>query len=120
MVNLCKGHSSKENLAKESAISPQTTLVEIEKQLEQNTLADNEVTVVGEIAAKRFIENIYKMRNPHIRGGVSLSEKYGSIEDYSECHEHRDLKRYKRFINSSAYDDVKEVKSQVVKRLTRF
>lgn len=68
--------------------------------------------------AERFMDNIDRMRNPHIRDCVSLSEKYGTIEDYSEYQEQRDLENYKSFINSSAYDDVKDVESEIGKQLT--
>ena len=68
--------------------------------------------------AERFIDNITNMRNPHIRDCVSLSEKYGTIEDYSEYQEQRDLENYKNFINSSAYDDIKESESLIEKQLT--
>lgn len=59
--------------------------------------------------AKRFVNNIDKMRNPHIRDCVSLEEKYGSVEDYSQYQEQIDLKRYYSFMNSSAYDDIRDV-----------
>ena len=48
------------------------------------------------------------MRNPHIRDCVSLGEKYGTIEDYSQYQEQKDLESYRKFLNSSAYDDIKE------------
>lgn len=62
----------------------------------------------GKTPAERFIDNIDKMRNPHVRDCVGLSEKCGTIEDYSEDQEQKDLKRYRSFINSSAYDDIKK------------
>ncbi|MBE6159552.1 MAG: hypothetical protein E7157_00680 [Lactobacillales bacterium] len=55
-----------------------------------------------------FIEKVEKMRNPHIRDCVSLGEKYGVIEDYSQYQEKKDLEEYRKFMNCSAYDEIKE------------
>lgn len=55
-----------------------------------------------------FVDKIETMRNPHIRDCVSLGEKYGTIEDYSQYQEQKDLESYRKFLNSSAYDDIKE------------
>lgn len=68
--------------------------------------------------AKRFIDNIDQMRNPHIRDCVDSSEKSGTIEDYSKYQEQSDLARYRRFISSSAYDEIKEVETKMPKKLT--
>lgn len=58
------------------------------------------------------------MKNPHIRDCVSLSEKEGTIEDYSVYQEQNDLEKYRSFINSSAYDDIKETEPEMGKQLT--
>lgn len=68
--------------------------------------------------AEIFFDGIDKMRNPHIRDCVSLSEKDGTIEDYSKYQERIDLERYKSYINSSAYDDIREYESKKQKKLT--
>ncbi len=68
--------------------------------------------------AERFIDNLDKMKNPHIRACVSLSEIYGTVENYSEYQEQRDLENYKSFINSSAYDDIKKFETGIPRRLT--
>ncbi len=72
----------------------------------------NGTTTDGKTLAERFIENIDKMKNPHLRVG------YETHEDYSEDQEQKDLKRYKSFINSSQYDDVKEVESEMGRKLS--
>ncbi len=84
----------------------------------QSNSHSNEAIVCEKTPVERFVDNIDKMRNPHIRDCVSLSEKYGTIEDYSEYQEQRDLESYKNFINSFAYDDIKETESEIEKQLT--
>lgn len=75
----------------------------------QSAAHSNETIVCdSESHAKKFVDNIENMRNPHIRDCVSLEEKYGTIEDYMQYQERKDLESYRRFLNSSAYDDVKE------------
>lgn len=59
--------------------------------------------------ALKFIESLEKRRNPHIRDYGSCSERGGHIEDYSISQEKKDLERYKHFMNSSAYDDLRIV-----------
>lgn len=84
----------------------------------QSNSHSNEAIVCEKTHVEKFTDNITNMRNPHIRDCVSLSEKYGAIEDYSGYQEQRDLENYKSFINSSAYDDVKEAESEIEKQLT--
>lgn len=72
----------------------------------------------SKMSAERFFQNIDKMRNPHIRDCISLSERDGHIEDYSIYQEQKDLKNYKQYINSSAYDDVKETELEIKKEMT--
>lgn len=75
----------------------------------QSKAHSNETIICdSESQAKKFVDNIENMRNPHIRDCVSLEEKYGTIEDYTHYQEIKDLESYRRFLNSSAYDDVKE------------
>lgn len=77
---------------------------------------DNNTVIVSEplnAHAETFFNNIEKMRNPHIRDYGTCSERFGKIEDYSELQEQKDLKRYYHFINSSAYDDIKNAESEL-------
>ncbi|MBO5479471.1 MAG: hypothetical protein J6A04_07330 [Clostridia bacterium] len=37
------------------------------------------------------------------------TERMNAIEDYSIYKENKDLESYKRFMNSSSYDEIKEV-----------
>jgi len=53
-----------------------------------------------------------KLRNHHVRL-YSISEKDGFIPDYSKNKEQRDLERYKRFINSSSYDDIRDAETEI-------
>lgn len=87
------------------------------KESKMDTEATSSEITIDCTPAKRFISNIEKMRNPHIRDYVSLSEKYASIEDYSEYQEQKDLESYRRFLNSFAYDDIKEIETQIGKKL---
>lgn len=72
----------------------------------------NGTTTHGKTPAERFINNIDKMKNPHLR------VEYETHEDYSIDQEQKDLKRYKSFINSSQYDDIKEVESEMGRKLS--
>ncbi len=47
-----------------------------------------------------------------------LGEREETIGDYYTYQEQRDLERYKRFINSSAYDDVRKAEEDISKPLT--
>lgn len=67
-----------------------------------------------------FIDKIENMKNSHIRDCVSLGEKYGTIEDYSQYQERKDLENYRKFLNSSAYDDVKESEGLSFKKLLGY
>lgn len=84
----------------------------------KNSLSNSENNSISKEHAVRFIDNINKMRNLHIRncGGICIVEYEN--EDYYENQEQKDLKNYKRFINSSAYDDIREVESGIGKQLT--
>lgn len=113
MQNLSQNQPSKKQLDSKSGTKSKPISKRVEKELQEASLVTNEKT-----HARRFVDNIDKMRNPHIRDCVSLSEKYGTIEDYSKCQEQRDLENYKSFINSSAYDDIKETESEIGKKLT--
>ena len=84
----------------------------------QSNAHSHETIVQEKTPAERFVDNIDKMRNPHIRDCVSAAEKFGSIEDYSEYQEQKDLERYKSFINSSAYDFIRDTEDEVNKQLT--
>lgn len=64
-----------------------------------------------------FIEKTEKMRNPHIKDCVSLEKKCKTIEDHSKYQEKKDLENYKKFINSPAYDDIKESEGLSFKKL---
>lgn len=61
---------------------------------------------------EKFIQSLQsgKFKNRLKNGEVTDTErmKY-AIEDYSIYQEKKDLELYRRFINSSAYDEVKEV-----------
>ena len=78
----------------------------------------HEIIVQKKTPAEKFFDNIDKMKNPHIRDCVSIGERFGSIEDYSEHQEQKDLENYKRFINSSAYDFIRDEEDEVNKQLT--
>lgn len=73
---------------------------------DSNNLSSNDVTLEN---AKRFVERIYKMRCSHFRDCVSLSEKYGLIDDYSEYQERYDLENYKIYVDSFEFDELKKV-----------
>lgn len=49
---------------------------------------------------------------------MSLGEREGTIEDYSTYQEPRDLENYKSFLNSSAYDEVRKVETELDNPLT--
>lgn len=136
MPKLSENNASKEHLEKKFGKESHSISDEMQKQLELASLDANkkielnnagynqsnshssETIVCENTQAKKFVDNIDKMRNPHIRDCVSLEEKYGSIEDYSEYQEQRDLENYKHFINSQAYDDLKEAESEIGEQLT--
>lgn len=131
MPKLSTSHASKVYLERKCGKKSQPISKKMSKKLEEASVSaneqiklnnsvynqsnahSNETVVCEQTPAERFINNIEKMRNPHIRDCVSLSEKSGSIEDYSEHQEQRDLEKYKSFINSSAYDEVKEEESSI-------
>lgn len=65
------------------------------------------------VASIRFINLLEcgKMKNYHV-WLCSISERDGLIPDYSKVQEQRDLESYQRFINSFAYDGIKNVESE--------
>ena len=73
---------------------------------------------ISKTSAEKFVDNIENMKSPHLRNCGSLSEREGAIEDYSTYQEPRDLENYKSFLNSSAYDEVREVKTELDNPLT--
>lgn len=79
---------------------------------QQSNSHSSEHVILSSTNASRFYENIDKMKSPH-KAEITSSERFGSIEDYSEYQEQKDLKNYKSFINSSAYDDVKKVETEM-------
>lgn len=61
---------------------------------------------------EKFIKSLEsgKFKNRLKNGEVTATERMkNAIEDYSIYQEKRDLERYKRFMNSSSYDYIKEV-----------
>lgn len=61
---------------------------------------------------KNFIESLEagKFKNGLKNGEVTDTERMkNAIEDYSIYQEKKDLESYKRFMNSSSYDEIKEV-----------
>lgn len=61
---------------------------------------------------EKFIESLQlgKFENGYKKGEVTDTERMkNGIEDYSMCQEEKDLQSYKHFMNSSAYDEIKEV-----------
>ncbi len=73
------------------------------------------------VASIRFINLLGcgKFRNHHAHL-CSISEREGLVPDYSEEQEKRDLKNYRFFMNSSAYDDMKDVESEMSKNQREF
>ncbi len=86
-------------------------------KVSKNSLSSNEGHITKKTPTKSFIDNIDKMRNSHIRNCTGLYMGY-EYEDYSKNQEQKDLEYYKRFINSSAYDDIREVEVEMGKTLT--
>lgn len=64
------------------------------------------------IHARKFMDNIEKMKSPH-KSEIDCSEKFGTIENYSGYYEQNDLKKYKSYLNSSAYDFEKEIEERM-------
>lgn len=93
-------------------------MAKLNKQ-KSGAINDRNITQTIADKAREFVENIDKMKSPH-KMEINSCEKFGKIEDYSLYQEQRDLENYKRFINSSAYDDVKDVEKGMTyqKKLT--
>jgi len=72
-----------------------------------------EVIISGKTSVKNFSDNLDKAINSRI----SVYED-GSIEDYSPYQEQRNLEKYKIFLSSFAYDDIKEAEFEIAKTLT--
>ena len=64
------------------------------------------------IHARKFVDNIENMKSPH-KNEIDCSERFGSIEDYSVYQEQKDLKNYKTYLNSSAYDFEREAEERM-------
>lgn len=60
---------------------------------------------------EKFIKSLElgKFKNGLKNGEVTDAERMNAIEDYSIYQEKKDLESYRRFMNSSAYDEIKEV-----------
>lgn len=84
----------------------------------QSNAHSNETIVGEQTHAERFAGNIENMKNPHLRDCVSLGEREGTIENYSFHQEQQDLKHYKEFLNSSAFDEVRGVETDVESPMT--
>ena len=71
------------------------------------------------INARKFVDNIENMKSPH-KSMIDCSERFGTVEDYSSYQEQKDLKNYKTYLNSSAYDLEREVEKRMAspKQLT--
>lgn len=91
-------------------------MVKLNKQKNVTVNGNITQTTINKVC---WLENIYKMKSPH-KMAISSCEKFGTIIDYTLYQEQRDLENYKRFINSSAYDDIKDVEEQMTyqKKLT--
>ncbi len=135
MKNLSKSQQSKEYLDNISGKKSKSISKSIQQKLDkagreankkisinnaiynQSNAHSNEA-IVRITLAEKFVVSLETRKNPHLRDCVSLNEKYGTIKDYFEYQEQRDLENYKKFINSSAYDDIKETESEIEKTLT--
>lgn len=62
--------------------------------------------------AKKFVDSINQMKSYH-QSEISFSERLGTINDYSGFQEQRDLENYRMFMNSSAYDSIKDVGNEM-------
>lgn len=55
---------------------------------------------------KKFMKSL---RNGLKDGEITASERMNAIKDYTNTQERKDLESYKFFLNTSAYDSIKEV-----------
>lgn len=67
----------------------------------------------SETGAEKFCRKIETMRNPHIRDYGSFSEMFGMVPDYLKTQEQRDLENYAYFMNSFAFDEIKDIGSEL-------
>lgn len=118
MKKLSKSQQSKKNLDHISNKKTKQISKSMQQKLDEAGSETNETIVSIITPAEKFVASLEKRKNPHLRDYVSLSEKTGTIENYSEYQEQRDLENYKRFIQSFAYDDIKEVEEEIGKTLT--
>lgn len=60
---------------------------------------------------EKFIKSLETgmFKNGLKNGEITESERMGAIDDYSIYQEKKDLESYKRFMNSSSYDEIKKV-----------
>ena len=60
---------------------------------------------------EKFIQSLQagKFKNGLKNGEITVDERLGTIKDYSKEQEAKDLQRFKSFMNSSAYDEIKDV-----------
>lgn len=60
----------------------------------------------------KFIEKILdgKMKNNMKNDGVTFSEKVGAQKEYTKEQARKDLENYKIYLNSFAFDGLKDVK----------
>lgn len=130
MAKLSKSHVSKKYLAKKSGKKSKPISQNMKYRLEQSALEankkirqnnrvyeesnahSNDNFVTKKFSSKEIMDNLNKMKNPHTNDYVNLSEKGETIEDYSAYQEKRDLERYKKFLNSFAYDDITVIESE--------
>lgn len=135
-MKLSKSHNSKEHLEKKYGQTSRRISKKMQQGLEQAGIIANEKivlnnaiynqsnahtneTIVSEQTnAERFVDSIENMKSPHLRGCVSLGEREGTIEDYSVYQERKDLERYKEFLNSSAFDEVRGTETDVDSPMT--
>lgn len=63
--------------------------------------------------------DIEKMKNFHTSYYGGTDERSKKYQDYTIEQEKKDLKRYKNFLNSQTYDDVKEAEKKLDDELER-
>ncbi len=128
MGKLSKSRSSKKYLEKNGVKSKPISINTRKKLQQANDIANEKIILKNAInnqniahshetittKALELVENIDKIKSPH-KMEITSDEKFGSIEDYTLSQEQRDLKRYKEFINSSAYDDLKDIEVEISK-----
>lgn len=118
-MNLSKSHNSKKmQQGLEQVGMIDNKKIALNNAIYNQSNAQSNETIVEQIHAKRFVDNIENMKNLHLRDCVSLGEREGTIEDYSLYQERNDLENYKKFLNSSAFDEIREVETDVDSPMT--